>query len=322
MKNKYKIFFAIPFDSASRNLYECIKKRIWERYSEFELTMVFGKEEVSPSRKSFPIASFKTQNQQLIDQFKLQIQQSDVVIADLTNNNPNVHFELGIALMYNKNILRVTGRTLKELGFDIQGLEVHQYDDYETLEKIVLDYLGTFFKIKQLTISSDHGDLYWKESGIQLTPRPYFQGSSRFMYRPIRDYRYMLRDGAVVVKFRNVKEYAPDNWFGVYFRSSYDPLMGSYLLFVRPGGEVELVVYPGPAKIQQPQTYRGTKEPHTLLIEFGDSQLNVKFNSKSYLKKQNILSRQISGNIFVAAWNADIDVHSVEMICRDTMDWS
>ena len=55
------------------------------------------------------------------------------MIADLTNNNPNVHVELGIALMQNKNILRVTGRSLSEVGFDIRQLELRPYGDEETL---------------------------------------------------------------------------------------------------------------------------------------------------------------------------------------------
>ena len=51
--------------------------------------------------------------------------------------------------------------------------------------------------------------------------------------------------------------------------------------------------------------------------------MNVKFAGKSYLiEGQETLDRQIPGPIYIAAWNADIDVNFIEGIWRDTVDWS
>lgn len=325
MKKKYRIFFAIPFDSASRNLYERIRKKIRKLYSEPELTTVIGNKEVGPSPEYSAIASFKAQNRELTNQFVAQIQRSDIVIADLTHNNPNVHLELGIASMNNKNILRVTGRSLTELGFDIRGLEVYRYDNYEQLENIVVDYLETFLRIKQLSISSEHGNLYWKQSKkMELKPVPPVGQKNRFMYKSIRPGNYVMRDGAVRVVFETRQEHDPgDNWFGVFFRAgvSVSPWMGSHLVFVRPNDTIELAICPGPRILEQKSTGEKTKGEQTLLIEFENNQLNVELDSELYIQTDKLVHQAV-GRVLVAAWNADVDVHSAEMICRDTIDWS
>jgi nucleoside 2-deoxyribosyltransferase len=133
MKPDHKLFFAIPFDSATKNLYHRVTRAIRKRYP--GVTTVIGNEEVGPSQRYSDIASFKAQNRELTRQFVAQIQDADIVVADLTHNNPNVHFELGIALMQNKNILRVTGRSISELGFDIRNLEAYQYKNEAQLVK-------------------------------------------------------------------------------------------------------------------------------------------------------------------------------------------
>nr|BAM62603.1 putative uncharacterized protein [uncultured microorganism] len=326
MKKKYRIFFAIPFDSASTTLYErvCkkIKMKISKQHPELEFTTVIGDKEVGPSETLSDIASFKKQNKELTGQFVAQIRESDVVIADVTHNNPNVHVELGIALMQNKNILRVTGRSLTELGFDIRNLKMWRYDKEKKLIKTITDYLDTFLKIKQLSISSGYGSLYWKQSKkTELRPVPPEGQKKRFAYKSIRSDNYVMRDGAVRAEFEILKEHNPeDNWFGVYFRAGVWPLMVSYLVFVRPNGTVQLSIYPGPRSPSK-STGEKIKERKTLLIEFDNNQLNVELDSKPYLQTEKLV-RQAVGHIFVAAWNADVDVHSVEMICRDTIDWS
>ena len=120
MKTDHRLFFAIPFDSATKNLYERVCQTIRDQYP--NITTVIGNREVGPSQRHSDIASFKAQNRELTKQFVHQIRDADIIVADLTHNNPNVHVELGIALVENKNILRVTGRSVTELGFDIRNL--------------------------------------------------------------------------------------------------------------------------------------------------------------------------------------------------------
>ena len=161
MKKDHKLFFAIPFDSATKNLYKRIGRQIRKKYP--EITTVIGNEEIGPSPEYSDFASFKAQNRELTRQFVAQIMDADIVIADLTHNNPNVHIELGVALTENKNILRVTGRSVSELGFDIRNLEVLPYNSEADLKKKIMAYLDTFLKIKNIPISKEFVPLYFEE---------------------------------------------------------------------------------------------------------------------------------------------------------------
>jgi nucleoside 2-deoxyribosyltransferase len=125
MNKTRKLFFAIPFDSATRNQYDRVSAQIRNKYP--EVTIVTGNEQIGPSQRYSDIATFKAQNRELNVQFVKQISEADIVIADLTHNNPNVHLELGIALEKSKNILRVIGRDVSNIGFDVRNLEATRY---------------------------------------------------------------------------------------------------------------------------------------------------------------------------------------------------
>jgi nucleoside 2-deoxyribosyltransferase len=146
---KRRIFFAIPFDSATMKMYEEIAAKVKKKY---DLTTITGTKEVGPSSLYSDIASFKAQNTEMISQMRREIERADIVIADMTNNNPNVHFELGIALYLNKNILKVTGRSLTELGFDVRGLEAVAYKTEKDLYKKIIKYIDLFLQIKNLPL--------------------------------------------------------------------------------------------------------------------------------------------------------------------------
>ncbi|MBE9569604.1 MAG: hypothetical protein IMF11_03195, partial [Proteobacteria bacterium] len=196
MKTRHKLFFAIPFDSATKNLYDRICRNIRKRYP--EITTVIGNEEVGPSPEYSDFASFKTQNRELTRQFVTQIMDADIVIADLTHNNPNVHVELGIALTENKNILRVTGRSVSELGFDIRNLEVFHYKSKAELAKKIMAYLDTFLKIKRIPISKEFMPLYCEEPVVPLQLRARQTGLDIQSNCPPD---FLIRDGAVQVDF-------------------------------------------------------------------------------------------------------------------------
>ncbi len=318
MKKTHKLFFAIPFDSASKNLYGRVCREIRKRYP--TVTTVIGNEEVGPSQEYSNIASFKAQNRELTKQFVAQIRGSDIVIADLTHNNPNVHVELGIALMENKNILRVTGRSVSELGFDIRNLEVRRYDDETQLTEMIIRYLDTFFKIKRLGISKQHGDLYRKQSvPIQLRALTPKVQRARFDVKSICPDNYVMRDGAVRVTFEILQARSPEDWFGVFFRAGASPWMGSHLVYVRQNGAIEVAMYPGPLILEVYSTEQPIKGKQTLLIQFENDQLDVQLGHFHLAPVK--LVRQVVGRVLPVAWYADVDVHSAEMICRDTIDW-
>jgi nucleoside 2-deoxyribosyltransferase len=313
MKTAHKLFFAIPFDSATINLYKRVCRTIRKRYP--AVTTVIGNQEVGPSPRYSTFASFKAQNRELTKQFVDQIQEADIVIADLTNNNPNVHVELGIALMENKNILRVTGRSVSELGFDIRNLEVRRYKDQTQLTKIIMTYLNTFFKIKHLPISKKHSPLYWEELvPIQLRAR-----ESALDIRSNCPPDFIMRDGAVRVNFEILNARGPEDWFGVYFRAGASPTMGSHLVYVRQSGMLEIAVYPGPHILETLATGRPISGSRVLIIQFENDFLDVRMGRARL--QTNKLSHQAVGRVWLAAWYADVDVRSAEMICRDTIEW-
>ncbi len=319
MKKSHKLFFAIPFDTATIILYERVRARIKELYPNVET--VIGNNVIGPSPTYSDIVSFKLQNRQLTEQFETQIQEADIVIADLTHNNPNVHFELGIALMQNKNILRVSGRSLSELGFDIRNLEVSPYKDEEQLNNRIINYLKTFFRIKGLTISSEHNELYFKESQM-LKLRGYDpSGQKPFHMLSNSPPTFVMRDGGVKVKFEILVAMSPADWFGVYLRTGDIPFNGSYLVYARQSGELEIAQYPGRPKVLK-QIYTGGSitGTHELTVQFENNYLEAQIDNLSPLII-NKLSFQKAGRVLPAALNTNVDVHSFEMVCRDTIAW-
>ncbi len=315
MKTSHKLFFAIPFDSATKNLYEMVGTTIRRKYP--DVTTVIGSHEVGPSQRYSDIASFKAQNRELTKQFVNQIRDADIVIADLTNNNPNVHVELGIALMENKNILRVTGRSVTELGFDISNLEVQQYKDETQLTKTITDYLDIFFQIKKLPVANQFSQLYFKEPGI-VKLRAFHQQQDTLDVQSKCPECFTMRDGAVNAEFEILKAKIPGDWFGIYFRVGVNLLMGGYLVYVRQNGQLEIAVYPGPRVLQVVNIGQSISGRQVLKIEFENDYLEAQIGS-AQLRIAN-LSQQTIGHVFPAAWNTDVDLHLFEMVCRDTID--
>lgn len=311
MNTTRKFFFAIPFDAATRNMYARVCDAIRRQYP--NVTTVIGSDEVGPSPEYSTIASFKDQNRELNRQFVSQIRDADVVIADLTHNNPNVHVELGMALLHNKNILRVTGRPLSELGFDIRNLHVHAYRAEDDLIKTITSYCDLFLKIKSLPISDQYATLYFSE------PAPVSLDSSKniLFLHPLGRPVFPMRDGAVRVRFEFVSADTENDWFGVYFRVGTHPFWGSHLVYVRKNGEIEVAVYPGPQILgghRQEQPAVGKLE---LVVEFENNHVHITMGNVDF--QSDVLSLQTVGSVALAAWNARVDVASAEMICRDTI---
>jgi nucleoside 2-deoxyribosyltransferase len=331
MEKKHRIFFAIPFDSATREIYKRLEKRILNLYKKNNVTVITASRQVGPSREQSDIATFKLQNRELQEQFVSQITDADVVIADLTHNNPNVHVELGIALVQNKNILRVTGRSVKELGFDIQNLEVFLYKDANALRRKIEGYLKTFFLIKKQPISPRAGPLYFKAPLVPFEMKGFQRKPRREEVRthPLAlEHFPLVRDGAVRVVFEILDGRRMDDWFGVFFRSDPSPVrdshfwVGSYLAYARRDGRIEVVSYPGTKLLAKPS---GAKPPalngkHTLVVEFENDQVVVKLDKSLTITAEN-LSRQRVGRILLAAYCTHVKIHSAEMVCRDTIEW-
>jgi len=315
MKTDHRLFFAIPFDSATKNLYERVCQTIRDQFP--NITTVIGNREVGPSPRHSDIASFKAQNRELTKQFVHQIRDGDIIVADLTHNNPNVHVELGIALVENKNILRVTGRSVTELGFDIRNLEVHQYKDEDQLTKTIIEYLKLFLEIKKLLVTNQFPQLYFKEP--KLIELRALQKQTALDIQSNCPDGFRMRDGAVRAEFEILNAKSSDDWFGIYLRVGVNLLMGGYLVYVRQNGSLEIAVYPGPQLLQAVNAGQSISGRQILTIAFENDYLEAQTGA-TQLKIAN-LSQQTIGKVFPAAWHTDVDLHSFEMVCRDTIDW-
>jgi hypothetical protein len=197
----------MPFDGSMLPMYEKIVRNIKHTFGE-RFKFIFGNEEVIKSRRPLTMELFKNQNIDLLEQFYFNIRSSDIIIGDLTNNNPNVHVELGIALTLNKNILRVSGRDLGELGSDVKGYETRRYRNGNELRSQIEKYLRIFLSIKELPLSRKAGHFY----KIQ------FYGEQPIKHGLVIRVTSM-RDGALRVKFK-FKKGEQEDWFGVFIRSS------------------------------------------------------------------------------------------------------
>jgi hypothetical protein len=305
-----RLFFAIPFDSATLRLYERVRDKIRRKYP--RMTVEIGSAEVGPSPEYSDIASFKAQNRELNQQFVAKILEADIVVADLTHNNPNVHVELGIALQSNKNVLRVTGRSLTELGFDIRNFEAYPYTNQEALTKKILDYCECFLKIKALPISNDSGPLYSAETCPINLAAPVNRADIK-QVSPA-----WMRDGAIRVRFELTRTGDTSDWFGVFFRAGANPFVGSHLLYVRGDGKIELGRYPGPEilSVHEGKPQNGVQK---LTLEFENNHLHVRLGKSDFFIHK--LYHQAAGGVWLATYDADATISSLEMVCRDTVEW-
>jgi len=65
----------------------------------------------------------------IIEDITRAIQESSLVIADITPNNPNVYYEVGYAHGINKNTILLSDKNREKLPFDISGFRLLFYEN-------------------------------------------------------------------------------------------------------------------------------------------------------------------------------------------------
>ena len=322
MKTEYKIFLAIPFDTLTKNVYDNVSKKLRDYFEKkgYKLTTVIGSEQIGPSPDYSEILTFRAQNTELHRQFLKEITDSDIIVVDLTNDNPNVHIELGVALTLNKNILRVTGRGVSDLGFDIQSFKVDTYTNEKDLLGKIKKYIEVFFKIKNLDFSEENKSLYRKIPETIFLPgtKPEI-GKDKWWSYPIKD--FLFRDGAIKLEIEFVNCLNDESWIGVYFRLAPHFYLGSYLMYIRKNGFVELAEYdPNLNVIHKEQCLNpiDLNAKIDLLLQVENSQVEATINGQSFIIPK--LKQQRNGRIMLATYECRAQFKNLELINRDTIE--
>ena len=138
--------------------------------------------------------------------------------------------------------------------------------------------------------------------------------------QPICPPDFIMRDGAVKVEFEILKAKTPIDWFGIYFRAGATPFIGSHLMYVRQNGMLEIAVYPGPRILATLDLGQATSGKQVLTAQFENNYLEVQMGGSAPLITDK-LSHQAVGQVLPAAYCADVNLYSFEMICRDTIEW-
>jgi len=113
-----KVYFIMPFGDRFFEIFELIKRKYGSIY-EFS-------------------HSAENQNQQnIVNDIIHSIYESDIIIANLTDLNPNVFYELGIAHAFNKKVIIITEDILS-LPFDLKTYRAKQYSmDYLSFDSLL-----------------------------------------------------------------------------------------------------------------------------------------------------------------------------------------
>lgn len=327
-KGSYKLFFAIPFDCDTRCIYQYVVKEIEKKYEEKKLVCFTGDEQIGAPTGYETIETFKMQNSELFGHFVRQIRDADIVVADLTDNNPNVHVELGIALSYNKNILRVTRHSYEKLGFDVRNYQVSQYKMRKDLLDTVVEYLDLFFRIKDLGFHKQNSKLYYhspeRKSLSSWNGGGEKNGKKSFDHYPID---FQMRDGKVRVTFKisgYSEEYKADKgWFGVFLRvGDMGPFLGSCVVYVRGDGSLEISTFPE-RKLVGPKRLRNIRrlndEALTLIIQLEGNSVRASIENEDIHLEHSRLDIQSRGSVMFGCWNSNAEFWNTQIVCRDTI---
>lgn len=118
MINKPRVFMIMPFSEDFFALFQELHDRFADKYE-------------------FTNAGDMDNQQNILCSIVQGIMNADVVIADLTNLNANVFYELGLAHALNKKTIIIT-QNIDELPFDIKAYRVNEYSlQFNKLPKLI-----------------------------------------------------------------------------------------------------------------------------------------------------------------------------------------
>ncbi len=329
----YNVFFAIPWDAATKSMYDTIKDDLEHSRFKNDFHFHLGTTSVGQPQPDFSkidqfkIEEFKAQNQDFLTRFVHVIEATDIIIADLTNNNASVHIELGIALTLNKNILRVSGRNLIDAATDLRGYEVNQYTCRQQLYDWISSYLAYFLKIKRtlptLVIPT------WQDGGLNITglnaqdaKKALQQTTTRIF--PLGQVNGRTRDSEIALHFKFIETYDDSDWFAILLRNeTANPWLGSgYFVFARLGGALEIHEVPtgDPPLEKKDYPHLGKNTDHVLRVDIDGNHLSASLDEEleSGIHVDS-LEHQSPGSAFLCCYRSSVKFGTVEFAQRDAI---
>ncbi len=324
-KNKTGIFIAYAWSAPMKIIYEPIIETLENQWDIFQ-----GPELITQPSEQGEVERFRKRNKQLFDCFAEGIQKADIFIADVTELNPNVMIELGIAIKLNKNVLILSGVSKDKIPFDISGLHIDFYRNKEDLEKRINDFLDIYIKIKGMTFDAPvHGSYYHSDSDMISSPKECI--TSNLRTKKINPYTIQapnvtiprLKDLKIYVKFRIIEKFDDSDWFGLLLRApmnlDYEPVkQGAILVYSRYNGCTDLIQYPDSTVIKTTKTNKphDCKNYRTLNIELSGNRLIVNGEDNS-LQFDEIKISQF-GYLHLACFRSSVEIKDLKVLNIDT----
>ena len=297
-KNERKVFGAFKWNAYVVAMYDDIFEKIkdklgWETQygSKYSLKVDENwKNDIKPAE----IEEFINRNKQLYEIFVQGISSCDLFIADITNHNPNVLLELGIAIQMDKNILVVTGQDLEDMPFDIRGYEAKKYNSKTELYDIIEKEIKIFDMIKNQTF----------EPGKFIESKRYLSIQSGILTnKQVIKIENVpkLKNLRIKLNFRFI--YSTNHnydWFGVHLRSQRNSGFFSELALIRYSGKTRSVTWPEQRKEEDGKIFEGY-DPNkwcSMEILIDENKLSMWIHQQPVLEDQNLLIENF-GEIFI-----------------------
>lgn len=323
---KRSIFFAFPWNPIIKKTYEKIfkeNKSKWER----NFNLYYGSESITMPAKQGEIEKFRTQNKQLFDIFVENIQRSDLFMADITDVNPNVMVELGIAIKLNKNILILSGSPYAKLPFDISGIKIEFYNSADELQNKINTYLNLFLEIKNIEFEKKIPNIYFGPMvGVIKAGEEFIQkggqGRGAYVIERLPINLPKMKDLKLRTKYKIVRSFSGMDWFGIMLRSAtndsiFGPLQGSILVNTRANGNTDITLYPEEKIARAGKTHRMNNGSfRSLNIILDNKYIKVTGDEGDFqFDSLNLIN---FGEIYIACFCCEVQYKDLEILNIDT----
>ena len=164
---EFSVFALMPLSEEFRSVFDDFVKAVFEDIDEAQFTVTLASD---------------IQNQQsILQDIVARIARSDLIVADLTDRNPNVFYELGLAHALQRPVILLT-QDIEDVPFDLKPYRILEYSTHfakiQIAEATLRDYAQKFARNEiqfGSPVSDYHPDIRATPAG-QLTQQITSQG--------------------------------------------------------------------------------------------------------------------------------------------------